>query len=414
MPHKNDEGEQKDGIARIPIGWRTVLVVALLAAVELSLKHVGGFGWWAATERSERYGWRMLPDQDARSRDLSIAERINAYGFRDREWDPPISDGEGGWLKDDSLYRVAIVGNSFTYGTSVAIEDAYSRQIEQLIQAELDQRDVDKQALVMNFAVQGYCLEQMARVYEDLIRPFQVDLLIVPCHHHDAFPMAPAADDPDYDFRRWVIRSATYDMLVRHVINRWIPPPSMAVLATGKAAGEGGPDINWRQLDKDMMERPFSRQFRPLWDKAAQRMQSLDDMLAEDNGRLLLATLPRHRKYFKPDKVFDASSKWAGWVWPHKDRVSLSVPFERFRDEMQPVIDEIIAKDMGEDPPFDLSTLSWTDADGVAHPGDELQTAELSLHILEDMGHMTARGHRVMAEEVFATMLEDGLLPDAP
>ena len=58
------------------------------------------------------------------------------------------------------------------------------------LQKSGDSRTVE----VMNFAVQGYVFEQMARVYEDKIRPYAPDLLIVPVHPHDIVPMAPAEE----------------------------------------------------------------------------------------------------------------------------------------------------------------------------------------------------------------------------
>lgn len=409
MPDNRDDGDQSGSTGRFPIGLRSLYVVLLLIAVELGLKHIGGFGWWAATERSERYGWRMLPSQDARSRDLMVTESINSYGFRDREWDEPLEADDGSFVKDESVYRVAVVGNSYTYGTSVPIEQVYSRVLEDLIQADLDARGITRKALVMNFAVQGYCLEQMARVYEDVIRPWKVDLLVVPCHAHDPFPMAPAFDPAEYDFRRWIVRSATYDLLVRHVINRWVPaPPSMLASATDK----GGPDknVDWLQLDKDMLARPFSKEFTPLWEQAGARMQGLDDMLKDDGGRLLLVTLPRHDKYFRPE-VHDAAVYWNKWTHARSERVTLVVPWLRFRELMGPLIDEIAAKGMDGSTTHDLTTLSWVDGDGVVHAGDDLEHAESSLNLLHDLGHISAPGHKVMAEEIFGGMQRNKLLP---
>lgn len=393
------------------MGVRAVAVAALLLGLELGLKHVGGFGWWTATERSERYGWRMLPGQDARSRDLTITESINSLGFRDREWDPPLADGSGGHLADERLYRVAVVGNSFTFGTSVEVELTYARVLERMLQEELDRRGDPRRALVMNFSVQGYCLEQMARVYEDVIRPFRPDVLVVPFHPHDPYPMQPASDPPEYDFRRFVVRSATYDLLSRYVTNRWIPAPPPP--AAGPAVDGGTPTapIDWVQLDKDMMERPFAKEFRPLWDAAGERMDGLRRQLLADGGRLVIATVPREHKYFRPE-ILDASSYWGPWTASRESPVPLVVPWPAFEQAMRPVVEEIQAKGLAAGTTHDLSTLTWTAADGSQRPGTELETASLSLHLLDDMGHLTARGHEVMAQEIFRQgFVAGGLLP---
>ena len=74
---------------RRTIGLRLLVVVALFIPLELSLRHFGDYGRTARTVRSERYGWRFLPNQDrAFIHDLSIPEVINEHGFRDRDWAP--------------------------------------------------------------------------------------------------------------------------------------------------------------------------------------------------------------------------------------------------------------------------------------------------------------------------------------
>ena len=81
------------------------------------------------------------------------------------------------WIKDESVFRVAIVGNSMTFGTSVPIEETWGRQLEEALVKDFAARGVHRMPLVMNFAVQGYVFEQMARVYEDRIHPWRPDLL---------------------------------------------------------------------------------------------------------------------------------------------------------------------------------------------------------------------------------------------
>jgi hypothetical protein len=143
------------------IGPRLVACLVALLAFEQGLYHLGGWGRWPVTERSRFVGWRMLPDQDRWSRDHTIPERINDWGFRDRDWGPAPSE------KDPGVYRVCVVGNSMTYGTSVHEEEVWTRRLEGLLQAELDARGDGRRALVMNLAVQGYTFDQMVRAYEE-------------------------------------------------------------------------------------------------------------------------------------------------------------------------------------------------------------------------------------------------------
>lgn len=391
-----------DGAPLRIVGVRMVTVTLLLLAIELGLKHLGGFGWWAVSERSERYGWRMLPDQDARSRDLVVHERINGLGFRDREWDPPVADGQGGWLKDESLFRVAVVGNSMTYGTSVPVEQVYTRVLEDRLAELLAARGSTRRALVMNFAVQGYNFEQMARVYEDVVRPYRPDLLVVPLHPHDIMPMAPAIDDPEYGFRRLVMRTATYDLLVRHVIDRWIPPVPADAQARAKAR-------EFAKLDLDLGESPFATRNRPVFEDAARRMQQVLELVESDGGRLLLLYMPRYRQHFAP-KTLNSDTWWKGWVHERRGRVLAVQPWPEFERRMQPLVDEIRAKGLPAETTHDLSTLTWTDAQGRQRRGDELETVGQSLLLPTDMGHFSALGHAVIADHLSATIEASGLL----
>ncbi|MEO0652410.1 MAG: hypothetical protein AAFZ65_17180, partial [Planctomycetota bacterium] len=203
------------------IGPRTLLFVVGLVALELGLYHLGDFGKWVVQEQSERYGWRMLPNQAGWSRNYDVREDINAQGFRDgRDW------GRPGDLDRDARLRVAVVGNSMTYGTSVPVEATWPRVLEDLLREGLAEAGQPREVLVMNFATQGYTFEQMARLYEDVVSEWRPELLLWPTIAPDARLMRPSRDDAEYAFRRQVIRTATFDMLRKHVMRKWIPDPT--------------------------------------------------------------------------------------------------------------------------------------------------------------------------------------------
>jgi hypothetical protein len=384
------------------IGTRTFTVVALLVAFELVLKHAFGYGWWTVNEKSERYGWVMLPDQDARSRDLTVEERINSLGFRDREWAPPHRGPDGAWARDERLFRVAVLGNSMTFGTSVPIEQVFSRDLEDLLNAELQRRSDTRTALVMNFAVQGYCLEQSARVYEDIVRPWVPDLLVVPLHPQDVQPMKPAVDDAEWGLRRYVMRTATYDLLLRNVINRWMPPVPLNAEAR-KLVKE------WEGIEDSLKQRPFAKDNHAYFEQAGKRLDQVLEEARADDTRLALVYLPAWRKHFQPE-VRNADTYFGPWATRHEGEVLQANPWPEFERLMKPVVEEIFAKGMPGGTTYDLTTLSWTDAQGQVHRGDELETGSQSLHLLDDLGHLTAKGHAVVAQSIFDAVMQAGLL----
>lgn len=375
------------------IGARTLVVVVLFVVTELLLRHVGGFGQWTVSEQSERYGWRMLPSQAAWSRDLTVPEQINAAGFRDREWEAAPE------AKDDGLYRVAIVGNSMTYGTSVPIEDTYGRVLERRIDAALDDAGDPRAARVMNFAVQGYVFEQMARVYDDLIAPYRPDLLVIPVHPHDITPMKPSADDAPYDFRELVMRTAWYDLLQRHVVNRWIPPvPSRNRAKLNQHAA----------LDQAITTRPFAREHDRYWEAMLKRVDGIVARQAEHGGSVVLMTLPRWRKLFQP-QLLEATRRLAPYARSREGVLHVD-PVPAFVAPMQPVVDELAAKGIDATFAADLSELTYVDDAGVERPATELDTGAASLFLLDDVGHYTARGHGVIADQLAEALIAAGLL----
>lgn len=394
------------------LGRRTLTVVLLFVGLELLLSQAGRHGWWGltgigqwvVTEQSERYGWVMLPDQDRLSREMTVPEIINGHRFRDRDWADPVPDGNGGWVKDDSLFRVAILGNSMTYGTSVAIEDTYGRLLEARLQEHLDAAGDPRTALVMNCAVQGYVFEQMARTYEDIVSRWQPDVLVVPFHPHDIMPMKPSQDDPDYDLRTTVLRTATFDWLNRVVINKWMP----------RVPGDRDRSAmrEWAELDLFITEQPFHRDNKPYREAAMARMDTLLDQLEERDARLAILSLPRWRKHFQPN-IRNAEAIWNGYAFQRRDRALLHVnPWSAFEPPMAALVDEIRAKGFEAWTTHDLNERSWTDADGVEHPGTDLEHGADSLYLLYDTGHYTEAGHAVLAEQLYAGLAAaDGWLP---
>ncbi len=195
------------------VGARTFAFVALLVALELGLYHVGNYGKWVVQVQDAELGWRMLPNQSGWSREYDIPEDINGFAQRDREWDPDESN----------VYRVAVLGNSLTYGSGVVIEETWPRAMEAVLQAEFEARGRTERVEVMNFAVQGYTFEQMARAYERLVLSHQPELLMIPLLTQDYRAARPPVVDADYPLKNRVLRTATYEMLRDRVIGKWIP-----------------------------------------------------------------------------------------------------------------------------------------------------------------------------------------------
>jgi lysophospholipase L1-like esterase len=98
--------------------------------------------------------------------------RTNALGFRDLE----RSSAPG-----DRTVRLAVLGDSFTFGQGVAFPEIYT----QILERELSQQVSPWRVEVMNFGVQGFTVEDEVGTYLDIAGP---------CHPHVAL-LAVVSDD---------------------------------------------------------------------------------------------------------------------------------------------------------------------------------------------------------------------------
>ena len=92
---------------------------------------------------------------------------INSMGFRDYDYNLLVK-GEG-------CYRVLCVGDSFTFGVGLALEDTYPKQLERLLQREF----ADKRLEVVNCGVPSY---NTVREYEFIANEaliYKPDLIIL-------------------------------------------------------------------------------------------------------------------------------------------------------------------------------------------------------------------------------------------
>jgi len=90
--------------------------------------------------------------------------RVNDHGMRDAE---PLAG--------DEVLRIAVLGDSYTFGFFVAQEQTYAAVLERLLEASAAPRRVD----VLNFGVGGYSTRDEALVLEHRALPFDPDAVIV-------------------------------------------------------------------------------------------------------------------------------------------------------------------------------------------------------------------------------------------
>jgi lysophospholipase L1-like esterase len=97
---------------------------------------------------------------------LNIPVNINSYGLRN----PEISIE-----KEENIFRILVIGDSFTMGMGVEAEEAYPTRLQALIQSKASE---PLKIEVINAGVEGYNLIQCAAWYLNRGRALKPDLLV--------------------------------------------------------------------------------------------------------------------------------------------------------------------------------------------------------------------------------------------
>jgi lysophospholipase L1-like esterase len=145
----------------LAIGSILLTLAVLEAAFRTAGVHVGTVQISRRTMRrtaNPRLKFELRPGSVARA---EVVYRINAHGMRDR---PREIDKPAG------MRRIAVLGDSITFGYWVAEEDAFPHQLEGLLGPGVE---------VLNFGVPGYNLEQETEILRERALGFSPDVVIV-------------------------------------------------------------------------------------------------------------------------------------------------------------------------------------------------------------------------------------------
>ncbi len=145
---------------------------ALLPSGMNSCAPIGNVG---ALRKATRAGltYELKPDLDLVFKFVPL--RTNSRGMRDREYERE---------KPDGTYRIAFLGDSFTMGSGVAIEEVY----HSLLEEELGAAHAPLRIECLNFGVAGYGLNDYVAALRTRVVYFEPDLLVVGLTPNDYRP----------------------------------------------------------------------------------------------------------------------------------------------------------------------------------------------------------------------------------
>lgn len=128
-----------------------------------SIRHIGKAGVVQASAQQDIL-WELKPNLDTLYKLKNL--KTTADGLRDQEYAIP---------KQDGVFRIAVIGDSYTMGEGVAAEDQYHTVLENRLNSL-------QQAIkfeFINFGVAGYSLPQYRATIKHKVPKYQPDLILI-------------------------------------------------------------------------------------------------------------------------------------------------------------------------------------------------------------------------------------------
>ncbi len=97
----------------------------------------------------------------------------NSYRARDYYYTPKKAPG---------VFRIIVIGDSFTYGGKMHFDDSFPKRLERMLNLNVNQRKVE----VLNWGISGYSTLHEVELVKDAVTQFNPDLVVVQITLNDA------------------------------------------------------------------------------------------------------------------------------------------------------------------------------------------------------------------------------------
>jgi len=164
------------------IGVVILGTIVVLAFLELGVRLIHPHAFYPSLMYpSEQLGYILKPDVRGRATNLlaefDVAEQANHEGFRDT--DHPLE-------KPSHTYRIAFLGDSFTEAHQVEEKETFVRRIETSLRRQWN-GDKAPRVECMNFGISGYDTQQEVLCYENAVRKYKPDMVVLAVYVNNDF-----------------------------------------------------------------------------------------------------------------------------------------------------------------------------------------------------------------------------------
>lgn len=193
--------------ANLAFGIGSILAVFVLPSFVLKLGVLTGGAWCVGSaivprilgpERARNLGFALLLLGSAVLVSLLIGEFLARVAFADvtttpdnrsyfaRKWSKNLSLNSMGYRehevtvpKPEGVYRIAVIGDSFTWGQGIAVTDRMTEKLEKLL------RNEGLEAEVLNFGRPGGETVDHVRTLRDVVLPLHPDFVLMQWYIND-------------------------------------------------------------------------------------------------------------------------------------------------------------------------------------------------------------------------------------
>jgi lysophospholipase L1-like esterase len=293
---------------------------------------------------------------------------INALGFR---------GAEVGLRKPPDRFRVAVIGDSLTLGWGVSDQETYAARLERLLRSRLPDGSID----VLNLGIGGYNTRQEVAFLERHLAALEPDLVLVGFYLNDVPEMLEdTGPSPGRGAQRAGVSQGGRPLRLNPTPSGWWHRQVrrsrllyIAARAFNRTRGVGEQGRTQFEMEMALLSGVESEQMQRAWDKVAGQFSRLR-------------------------KLADAHGFAVGIIaLPCREQVTGEAQSTAYRDRLRTLAD----------------AHAFHTIDPVPVMRERADDGR-RLYIPYDRNHPSAEGHALIAQAIYRSLLESGLIAAAP